>query len=69
MYLSDEILHGLSSVAVAAAKDAAEFIELKSNNLHSIKRKFAGSTMASQIVTEIDLESQRIILNHLKPTI
>ena len=63
--LSIEQLQILSDVAIQAAQEAGEYIE--QFDRENLQRSFknAGSSKASQIVTEVDLASEEIIRKRL----
>lgn len=67
MTLDANILKILHQKAIAAASAAGRYIS--SNKPANIEHKVAGSSAASQVVTEVDRESQRLILSVLEPTI
>ena len=58
-------LHTLTQLAVEAAKDAGKLISSFRNNKLDISQKETGSTLASQVVTEVDCKSQNLILKKL----
>ena len=60
-------LASLSKQAVLAAKEAGKLISLSLNNELDISQKETGSTLASQVVTEVDCTSQNLILEILRP--
>lgn len=60
-------LRTLAEVAVSAARDAAQMIA--SSRPVSVEHKASGSSVASQVVTEIDRRSEQIIVDHLAPTL
>ena len=65
MKLSDEDLECLCTLAKRAAQDAGTYIRSRAGEHGETRTKESGDTLASQVVTEVDLESQRIILNVL----
>lgn len=67
MQLDSSILSHLHDVAVDAATMAGQYIS--SHQPTSVEHKNAGSSDASQVVTEVDHTSQRLILKTLQPTI
>ncbi|MFY0686219.1 MAG: inositol monophosphatase [Cyclobacteriaceae bacterium] len=67
--LDQHNLAHLCEVAVGAAQEAGKHIQLQFDKAHQRMQKQAGSSEASQIVTEVDLRAQEIILSHLQPTI
>ena len=76
MKLNTSDLKALCEIAIVAAQKAGSFIS--SYNLKQLKVKFketdninkpqGGSSIASQVVTEVDIKSQEIILNELNPS-
>ena len=64
--LSTEQLKTLCDMAIQAAQEAGQWIE--EFDRHNLKRIFkdAGSSEASQIVTEVDIGSERIIRRRLE---
>ncbi len=78
MKLGNDILQLLSSIALKAAKTAAQYIASYDHKDLAVELKMikagegkpqGGSSEASQVVTEVDLKSQDIILDILKSTI
>lgn len=67
--LNENDLNTLALAAEQAAIAAGAFIQSKYNKLYNTKYKQGGTSMASQVVTEVDIKAQEIILSHLKPTI
>jgi len=68
MRLTAEDLTYLSQCAVAAAKEAGALIASYANKSVAVQRKEGGNSVASQVVTEVDLLSEKIIINVLQPT-
>ncbi len=68
MKLNDNDLYLLSRLAVSAACQAGRLISEYTHQNVSVKNKTAGDSLASQVITEVDLLSQEIILNTLLPT-
>jgi 3'(2'), 5'-bisphosphate nucleotidase/myo-inositol-1(or 4)-monophosphatase len=64
--LSNEQLQTLCDIAIHAVKEAGQWIE--TYDRYSLQRNFkdAGSSEASQLVTEVDLRSEEIIRRHLE---
>ena len=58
----------LESIAIEAATRAGEMIQSKAKSNHEVLHKQSGTSLASQVVTAIDLESQRLILKTLDNT-
>lgn len=67
MHLSPNILSQLHQTAINAATLAGKYIA--ASTPQSIEHKIAGSSDASQVVTEVDRESQRIIIGVLQASI
>lgn len=59
----------LHALAVTAAERAGAFIRSQAGRPGEIRTKAAGDTAASQVVTEVDLESQRLILDTLRDSL
>mgnify|MGYP000382546251 CR=1 FL=1 len=68
MKLSQNDLFLLSQCAISAALQAGQVIKQHTNSQPKINIKPGGSTLASQVVTEVDHFSQAVILQHLNPT-
>lgn len=69
MPLSIEQLSELLSLGKTAALNAAKTIKAKTGHSIETKLKESGSSLASQIVTEVDLASEKAILDVLLPTL
>ncbi|SMO72915.1 fructose-1,6-bisphosphatase [Saccharicrinis carchari] len=79
MHLKPEQLNKLCAIAINAATEAGHYISTRANKAVRVELKQSGttdgdtvsggSTLASQVVTEVDLMSQQIILKHLTPTL
>ena len=69
MMLNKKELQALCNVASTAARVAGEYIQSKVNQHYGQKRKEGGDSLASQVVTEVDIKSQEIILRHLEASI
>lgn len=69
MKLTNEDLKRLGMLAKKAARDAGAYIHSRVGEHGETRTKESGDTPASQVVTEVDLESQRIILNVLGDSI
>jgi len=63
---SDFVL--LSQCAISAAYQAGKVISENSNTPVTVNTKKAGESLASQVVTEVDLLAQQLILQRLLPT-
>lgn len=68
MNLSSQDLITLRDIAIEAAKQAGQLIAEYSRRKVEVKQKSGGDSLASQVVTEVDLKSQQIILDSLQPT-
>lgn len=69
MKLTSEHLQELRTLAEKAAKEAGALIQKASHGPIKAIQKTGGSSEASQILTEVDLASEKAILKHLTPTI
>ena len=67
MQLNSENLRTLADVAIKAAQKAGKLIS--ETRPTAIQHKESGKNLASQVLTEVDLKSQEIILEILKPTL
>ena len=61
-------LHQLASIAVDAAQAAGAFIMAVDRTALQLQYKDRCESLASQVVTEIDKQSQSLILDYLQPT-
>jgi len=68
MQLSPDDLSYLVECAISAAKQAGALIESYAHKTVKIKHKSGGDSIASQVVTEVDLLSEAIIVKELEPT-
>lgn len=68
MTLSPSELMKLGEVAAAAALRAGKLIREWDRSGLSVMQKDGGLSLASQVVTEVDLQSQAVILEALQPT-
>ncbi|NNJ90730.1 MAG: inositol monophosphatase [Gammaproteobacteria bacterium] len=66
MKLTDENLRFLHDSAVAAARQAGDIIRYSENSALDVKTKTAGDTLASQVVTEVDLLCEKAIISALQ---
>ena len=66
--LSHNDLVLLSNTAISAASQAGQIIIEHSKSAVSIQEKTGGESLASQVVTEVDLLCQEVILKTLLPT-
>ncbi len=69
MKLNDSDLKTLSEQAITAAKAAGKYIQSQFEANYEKRRKVGGDSLASQVVTEVDLKAQEIILTHLEASI
>ncbi len=68
MTLSNDNLIHLCNKAITAATEAGAVIASFTNKNIAVNNKIGGDTLASQVVTEVDILSQKTILKTLKPT-
>lgn len=61
-------LEHLSKIAIKAALAAGEVTQKYMNDEVVVHKKQVGNTYASQVVTAVDCECERVILSYLKPT-
>ena len=69
MQLTSDHLIELESIAIKAATEAGEMIQIKLRGDHEILHKKGGNSLASQVVTAIDVESQNLILETLEESL
>ncbi|QFI38091.1 inositol-1-monophosphatase [Moritella marina ATCC 15381] len=69
MKLSACQLENLLQLATDAALKAGDFINSVDRSSLQVQSKQAGSSLSAQVVTQVDLDSQAIILAILEPTI
>lgn len=69
MTLSDKDLVLLGEVALKAAQEAGTYIQSHFDKQVDPQYKQGGDTLASQIVTVVDTNAQKIILTHLQESI
>lgn len=67
MKLTEPDLERLMAAAMTAAERAASHIRLESERKFEVLHKQAGSTAASQALTEVDLASEKRIVECLRP--
>ncbi|WP_430973042.1 3'(2'),5'-bisphosphate nucleotidase CysQ family protein [Sunxiuqinia rutila] len=65
MRLNQQDLQILSKAAIHAAQQAGQLISSYSQQKMAVKNKGVGDSLASQVVTEVDLMAQEMILNSL----
>ena len=58
----------LSEIAKSAAQSAGNHIQSQFHQHYTKNQKQGGDSLASQVVTEVDIKAQKIILEHLDPT-
>ena len=58
----------LTNIAIKAALTAGEIIQKHMNETMAVEKKEAGTSLASQVVTAVDLACEKAILSHLLPT-
>lgn len=61
-------LQHLANIAIEAALSAGKIIQKNMDDNIVVEQKEGGSTYASQVVTKVDRECERVILSHLIPT-
>jgi len=68
MQLTAEHLNSLCQTAISAAIKAGHLISAYTGREIKVENKTGGSSLASQVVTEVDLLSQQCILEIIEPT-
>lgn len=61
-------LQHLTKIAIKAALAAGKIIQQATNKDILVEEKIAGNTYASQVVTAVDKDCEKVILSHLLPT-
>lgn len=61
-------LSQLKNIAIEAALSAGKVIQKYMNDEVKVEKKKGGTSYASQVVTAVDLECEKVILSHLLPT-
>ena len=61
-------LSQLNNIAIKAALSAGKVIQKYMNDDVKVEKKKGGASYASQVVTAVDIECEKIILSHLLPT-
>ena len=61
-------LSQLNNIAIKAALSAGKVIQKYMNDDVKVEKKKGGTSYASQVVTAVDLECEKVILSHLLPT-
>ncbi len=69
MQLNSHQLKALCDDAITAALKAGKIIKQRSKEQITVNQKEGGSSLASQVFTEVDLASERLILDTLQPSI
>lgn len=69
MKLSSETLKRLCELACAAAQGAGHYVAGRVDEELTVSRKAEASTLASGVVTEVDIESQKRIIEILAPSL
>ena len=69
MILESNNIDQLSQLALNAARKAALYIQSQVHTNHQINLKEGIENLATQVVTAIDVESQRLILDQLEPSL
>jgi len=69
MNLTSTNLSNLCKTAIEAAKQAGRLINSYTNKNITVQNKEAADSLASQVVTEVDVKAQDIILGVLSPTL
>lgn len=69
MILSETKLQDLSTIAIKAAKKAGALISSYVHKNVAVNNKEAADSLASQVVTEVDIKAQETILEILAPTL
>jgi len=58
----------LSEIAIRAARSAGSVMQKYMHEEVAVEKKEGGASYASQVVTLVDRECERVILSHLRPT-
>ena len=61
-------LSQLNEIAIKASLSAGKVIQKYMNDDVKVEKKKGGSSYASQVVTAVDIECEKVILSHLLPT-
>jgi len=69
MKLIEEELEALCEIAKEAAMAAGEYIQSQFNQHYDKMHKAGGESLASQVVTAVDIKAQEIILEYLEASI
>ncbi len=68
MKLSTDDLLALQQTAISAATEAGQLIAERAHQSVEVLHKTGGDSLASQVLTEVDLASESVILKWLKPS-
>lgn len=68
MQLDEKDIAGLSQCAIAAAQEAGALIASYAGKTVAVQHKHGGDSPAAQVVTEVDLQSEAIIIKALAPS-
>jgi 3'-phosphoadenosine 5'-phosphosulfate (PAPS) 3'-phosphatase len=68
MKLSPDDLLALQQTAIAAATEAGHLIAERARQSKTVRHKNTGDSLAAQVVTEVDLLSEKTILKWLQPS-
>ncbi len=66
--ITDKQLHQLLALACEAAERAGQYIQNFDRDAIEVDNKEGGSSLASQVVTQVDLACEKMIFDTLKPT-
>lgn len=69
MNLTTDDLQTLTALAASAAQQASDYIRSQAQHTHEISYKSSVESLATQVVTEIDLGSQQLIWDGLQASI
>ncbi|WP_420581609.1 inositol monophosphatase family protein [Reichenbachiella sp.] len=69
MKLNTDDIQALAQLAQEAALMASEYIQTKARESHTIQLKSGVENLATQVVTAVDIESQRLIIDHLSASL
>ena len=69
MILTKSDLAALSKIAIKAAQKAGELIQSYAHRDVDVHRKAAADSLASQVLTEVDVKAQNVVLDILAPTL
>ncbi len=69
MTLNEQDLHTLCQLAIKAASAAGTMIATRTKEKLTVKNKLAGTSLASQVFTKVDIESECLIIEILEPSI